>query len=96
MALFHDVVEHTPVTLEQLRVEFPQEVVAAVDLLTHRDEVDYLEYVRALKVNPVARRVKLADLAHNSDLSRLHTDQFSLERMRAQRKPYIKAAEILK
>ena len=96
VALLHDVVEHTSVALEQLRAEFPQEVVAAVDLLTHRDEVDYFDYVRALKADPVARRVKLADLAHNSDLSRLHTDQFSLEQMLTRRERYIEAIEILK
>jgi len=95
-ALLHDVVEHTAVTLEQLQLEFPREIVEAVDLLTHRDEVDYFDYVRALKANSVARRVKLADLIHNSDLSRLHTEQFSPEQMQARREQYMKALEILK
>jgi hypothetical protein len=70
-ALLHDVVEDTDVTLEDLRAEgFPLPVVVAVGLLTHDPNTDYLDFVRALKDNPIARAVKLADLAHNSDLSR--------------------------
>lgn len=69
-ALLHDVIEDTSVTLEQLRGEFPEEVVTAVALLTHRQDVDYFDYVRTLKANPVAKKVKLADLAHNSDQTR--------------------------
>ena len=69
-ALLHDVVEDTDVTLDAIAAEFPPEVVEAVRLLTHEKGTDYLEYVRALKGNPIARTVKLADLAHNSDESR--------------------------
>ena len=47
------------------------EVIEALKLLTHDESVPYLEYVRFLKPNPLARAVKLADLRHNSDLSRL-------------------------
>ena len=43
----------------------------AVALMTHEDDVPYLDYVARLKGNPIAREVKLADLAHNSDQSRL-------------------------
>lgn len=69
-ALLHDVVEDTPVTLEELAGEFPPEVVQTVALLTHDESMDYLDYVRALRDHPVARKIKLADLAHNSDVSR--------------------------
>jgi len=69
-ALLHDTVEDTDVTLEQLAVEFPAEVVEAVKLLTHSPDTDYFEYVRAIRSNPIARKVKLADLAHNSDATR--------------------------
>lgn len=70
VALLHDVVEHTDVTFEDLEGEFPEEVIDALRLLTHGEGDDYFLYVRNLKENPVARTVKLADLAHNSDLSR--------------------------
>ena len=53
MALLHDVVEDTDVTFEDLEREFPGEVVDAVRLLTHGRDVDYLDYVRAVRENPV-------------------------------------------
>lgn len=71
VALLHDTVEDTAVTLEQLAQGFPKEVVEAVDLLTHREGVDYFDYVRAIKTNPLATKVKLADLAHNCDPKRI-------------------------
>ena len=67
VALLHDVVEDTDVTLDDLAGEFPEEVIEAVRLMTHDKDVDYEEYVTALKGNPIARAVKLADVAHNSN-----------------------------
>ena len=75
VALLHDVVEDTDVSLSELEKEFPAEVTEAVKLLTHDDSVDYLDYVRAVKTNPIARAVKLADLHHNSDLSRFINEE---------------------
>ena len=71
VALLHDTVEDTAVTLEQLAQEFPPAVVEAVDLLTHREGVEYFDYVRSIKQNPVAVKVKLADLDHNGDPKRI-------------------------
>jgi (p)ppGpp synthase/HD superfamily hydrolase len=72
VALLHDVVEDTDYTLEDIAAEgFGQEIVEAVALMTHEDDVPYLDYVAKLKDNPIAKAVKLADLAHNSDQSRL-------------------------
>ena len=72
VALLHDVVEDTDYTLEDLAAEgFGKEILEAVALMTHEDDVPYLDYVAKLKDNPIARAVKLADLAHNSDLSRI-------------------------
>ena len=70
-ALLHDVVEDTSVTMEDLEKQFPAEVTDAVKLLTHDDSVPYEVYVRAIAANPVACKVKLADIAHNSDQSRM-------------------------
>ena len=70
VALLHDVAEDTEVTLEQLEREFPAEVTDALRLLTHAPGTTYLDYIRAVRRNPVAVRVKLADIAHNSDTTR--------------------------
>lgn len=72
VALLHDVVEDTDITIEQLAQEgFPQEVLEAIRLMTHDPAVSYMDYVREIKKNPIAAAVKLADLRHNSDMSRL-------------------------
>lgn len=65
VALLHDVVEDTNVTFDELEKEFSPEIIEALKLLTHDKNVDYLEYVRKIKNNPIARKVKLADLYHN-------------------------------
>ncbi len=75
-ALLHDVVEDTDYSLEDLAKEgFPEPVLEAVALLTHDPAVPYLDYVQKIadSGNPIARRVKLADLKHNSDPGRLET-----------------------
>ncbi len=70
-ALLHDVIEDTDITPEYLlNAGISREVVEAVLLLTHEPGTDYLDYVRRLKSNPIARAVKLADLRHNSDPTR--------------------------
>ena len=70
--LLHDVVEDTDWTLEQLEAEgFPPESMEALGLLTHPEGQPYMEYVAGLRHNSVAVKVKLADLRHNSDFTRL-------------------------
>ena len=93
-ALLHDVVEDTDYTLEDLRsMGFPDTVTDALALLTHDPSVPYMEYVERLKSNPIARSVKLADLTHNSDLSRLPVvTEKDLERV----EKYRKAMKLLK
>lgn len=71
-ALLHDVVEDTDYTLDDLRgMGFPAEVVDALALLTHDPAVPYMDYIKVIATNPIARKVKMADLRHNSDLSRM-------------------------
>ena len=83
VALLHDVVEDTEYTLRDLEaLGFPPQVLEAVGMMTHDPAVPYLEYAAKLRDNPVARTVKLADLRHNSDLSRLDTvDEKALRRV---------------
>lgn len=95
VALLHDTVEDTDITLEQLRAEFPPEVTDAVALLTHEKGTDYFDYVRAIAANPIAVKVKLADLAHNSDQTRCADAGLSEERLASLREKYRKAREIL-
>ena len=82
-ALLHDVAEDSAYTLDDIAaLGFPQNVIAALKLLTHDENVPYMEYVAAIRPNPIARAVKLADLAHNSDLSRLDcVDEKALQRV---------------
>ena len=88
VALLHDVVEDTDYSMQDLiSMEFPQSVTDALSLLTHDKSVPYLEYAARIKGNPIARAVKLADLKHNSDLSRLDAvDDAALERIEKYRK----------
>lgn len=87
IALLHDVVEDTDTTLEQLSLLFPKEIINAVALLTHDDAVPYLDYIKAIKKDPLALKVKLADLKHNSDITRLDTiDEKALNRLEKYKK----------
>ncbi len=72
VALLHDVVEDTDYTLEDLRnLGFSEVVLAAIEAMTHLSEVPYVEYLEKIKTNPLAKKVKLADIMHNSDQTRL-------------------------
>ena len=82
-------------TLEQLATEFPQEVVEAVRLLTHEDGTDYFAYVRRIRTNPIAMKVKLADLNHNSDATRFAGVEIQREKIGYFRDKYTKAKAIL-
>lgn len=92
-ALLHDVMEDTGASPDDLRKKgIPEAVIEALLLLTHDKSVPYLEYVAKIGENPVARAVKLADLRHNSDLSRLDT---VTEKDRKRVLKYKQAVEIL-
>ena len=92
-ALLHDVIEDTDYTFTDLEdMGYPKEVLSVLQLLTHDDAVPYMDYVEKISHNPIAKKVKIADLKHNSDLSRLDTvDERALER----REKYKKALELL-
>ena len=99
-ALLHDIVEDTELTLEDLRREFPEEVVQVVALLTHGDSAesnyeDYFDYIRRIKRNPIAKKVKLADIAHNADQSRCVGSDLTEDQLAYWKQKYQKALEIL-
>ena len=93
VALLHDVIEDTEYTLDDLRkFGFAEDVLSAISLMTHADDVPYMEYVVKIKTTPIAKAVKLADLKHNSDMSRLdRITQIDEERA----KKYKQAIELL-
>ncbi len=92
-ALLHDVVEDTEYDFDDIyKMGFPQEVIDVLRLLTHDDNVPYMEYVRKISTNPIAKQVKLADLKHNSDFTRLNAID---EQALARGEKYKKAIELL-
>ena len=71
-AVLHDVVEDTEWTLDRLReAGFSDEVLEAVDCLTHREGESYEEFVKRVRTNPIAREVKIADLEDNLNVRRI-------------------------
>ena len=72
IAIMHDLIEDTDVTLSQLRdMGFSERVVRGVDLMSHNEEVPYMDYVKNISFNPDTVKVKLADLEDNSNITRL-------------------------
>ena len=99
-ALLHDIVEDTDITLDDLRKDFPEKVVELVALLTHNDSAEhnydeYFNYIRKIKENPVAKKIKLADIAHNSDQSRCTGSGLPPEKLEWWKQKYQKALAIL-
>lgn len=74
-ALLHDTIEDTSLTLEDISNMFPeplnQDIIRALELLTHDKSEPYLDYIGKIKNDQIAKVVKRADLRHNMDLSRL-------------------------
>lgn len=94
VALLHDVLEDSDFTADDLReAGMSEEVVCAVELLTHDERVDYFDYVRAVAQSPLAAKVKRADLEHNLDTSRLRRRLTAIDMKRRSR--YLQALAIL-
>lgn len=93
VALLHDLVEDTDYTFNDLKqMGFSLEVIGALTLMTHDKSIPYMEYINKIKENPIATAVKLADLKHNSDLSRFDTvDEKAIKR----KEKYTEAIQIL-
>jgi GTP pyrophosphokinase len=72
VAVLHDVVEDSDTELEEINQQFSSEVHDAVAVLTKSEDEDYLEeYIPKIATNPLARKVKKADLKDNLDTTRL-------------------------
>ena len=80
--LLHDVIEDIPeVTTDFLRqVGFDDEIVDAVEAITHLDGESYFDYVVRLSKNEIAKEVKKFDLKHNSSLDRALYDPKTMEK----------------
>jgi (p)ppGpp synthase/HD superfamily hydrolase len=95
VALLHDVVEDTDWSINDLKqAGFSKDIIDALLLLTHSAEIEYLDYIGKIKQssNQYAKIVKIADLKHNSDISRFeHIDEGISKRI----EKYTKAISIL-
>lgn len=81
IALGHDLIEDTDVTLWQLMdMDFTPRIVDAINMLSRIDGEPYATYKLRVKSNPDAVRVKLADLQHNLDPTRAHVISRSLHK----------------
>ena len=92
VALLHDVVEDSDITLEDLSKYFNEDVIRALRVLTKNDDDDYIDYIKRVKTNEIATLVKLKDLEHNMDLTRL--DEVT-EEDRERKKKYEDAIDYL-
>ena len=72
VGVLHDIVEDTPITLQDLRQKgYSEEIVEAIDCLTKREGENYEDFIERCKKNPIAMKVKIADLEDNMDIRRL-------------------------
>lgn len=92
IGLLHDVLEDSDWTREELIAEgIPEELVRVVDMLTHDEDVfpDYMDYIYMISKDPMARKVKMADLRHNMDLTRIpNPKQKDYDRVKKYQKAY--------
>ena len=72
VALLHDVIEDSDITLEILSKYFNDDIIAALRVLTKKENDDYVMYIKRVKTNKLATKVKIKDLEHNRDLTRLN------------------------
>lgn len=93
VALLHDVLEDTSTTAEEIADRFGDEIATAVQVMTKDASAGYEDYLKAVAAHPLARRVKCADLADNSDPARLgRLDEATRTRLDAK---YAKARSVL-
>jgi (p)ppGpp synthase/HD superfamily hydrolase len=97
VAVLHDVVEDTKVTIDDLKREgFGENVLSGVLCVTHRRDEPYADYVVRCKHHPIARQVKLADLIDNTRLDRCILRVERVERDLARMHRYLLSYKFLK
>ncbi len=96
VAVLHDVVEDSDVTLDALRdMGYSEEIVAAIDHLSRRDDESYEQFIQRIKPHPLAVRVKLGDLTDNMDIRRnAELDEKALERFQRYRNAWFELTQI--
>lgn len=94
VALLHDVLEDTDATEKDLKdLGLSTETIEHIKCLTRPKDMPYMEYVQKISLDKVAKKVKLKDLEHNMDTSRLKGD---VEKTKSLMKRYEKAYAFLK
>lgn len=72
VAVLHDIVEDTEMTIQKLcEIGFSEKIVAAIDSITKRDGEPYEDFIQRVKLNKIGTAVKLLDIEDNKDLSRI-------------------------
>ena len=94
VALLHDVVEDTDLSIEDIkRMGFNEKITDALKVLSHDDNVEYLEYIKQVAKNDIAKKVKIADIKHNSDLTRLRNNPELIEKFSQKYPPALEILE---
>lgn len=95
-AVLHDLIEDTKWTAEKLIAEgFNEHTVVIISLLTHRKGEPYMDYVKRVSVNHIARAIKMCDLRHNSDIHRMKgLEEKDIERLIKYHKAYAFLREV--
>lgn len=92
--VLHDVVEDSAVFVDDIEFLFGEEVAQAVDALTRRKEETYSDFIDRVKLNEIAREVKLSDLRDNMDITRLkRLEKKDLERLKKYHKAFLSLSE---
>jgi (p)ppGpp synthase/HD superfamily hydrolase len=82
IALLHDVLEDTDATEEDLRdLGLSEETIGHIKVLTRAEDMTYNDYIENISKDKVAKKIKLKDLEHNMDTSRLKGDKEKTERL---------------
>lgn len=90
VALLHDTIEDGDITADYLLMQgFPNYIVDSVMSVTRSKDEDYFDFVQRCKANPIGRRVKIADLKDNMDITRLkELTEKDIERLKKYHKAY--------
>jgi len=97
VGLLHDLIEDCDYTANDLRKEFPDDIVDAVVALTKVDGISYDDYINNVMNNKLAIYVKLSDLKDNMDVTRLpELGDYEIKRLKKYHKTYLKLSNLIK